>query len=142
MQLVQILQLLQPCQICKHDARLEKSNDNREFIIACCFKACRQSACTKLQEPDLMDVYICIMPGRDPHDPSSRPPAQTDRVFKRYSKDDRCRGKNMMVCKSCSAVWLTDVSLQIQERPFSIWCMGAGLIVNTVSRNPRLYSCC
>ena len=68
-------------------------------------------------------------------------PAQTDAIFKKYSKDSRCKRKNVMVCKSCDPVWLADVSLQVDERPFQVWCFGAGLIVNYVRLASQYIPC-
>ncbi len=46
---------------------------------------------------------------------------------------DECGTMNIMICKSCTAHSLLNVTFHAWERDFEVWCFGEGLLKNEAS---------
>ena len=58
--------------------------------------------------------------------------AQTNEVFRKYRKHRDCLAQNILVCKSCAVEYIQEPFMHTYDSGFDIWCLGYGLINNTV----------
>lgn len=73
--------------------------------------------------PSNLSTVNPLNPPRTPH-----PPAKTDRVFSEFQRLKACKGKNVMVCDSCTHenLYNTTLDIHILEEGLDVWCVESG----------------